>query len=53
VLRRYDVRMREQFLVLEVLDHDIYVFRVKALKNEELQKTLESLKDIDYSKFPF
>ena len=52
-LRRYDERMREQILDLEELDHDIYVFRVKALKNEELQKTLESLKDIDYSKFPF
>lgn len=52
-LRRYDERMREQILDLEELDHDIYVFRVKALKNEELQKALESLKDIDYSKFPF
>ena len=52
-LRRYDERMHEQILDLEELDHDIYVFRVKALKNEELQKTLESLKDIDYSKFPF
>ena len=52
-LRRYDERMREQILDLEELDHDIYVFRVKALKNEELQKTLESLKNIDYSKFPF
>ena len=52
-LRPYDERMREQIADLEELDHDIYVFRVKAPKNEELQKTLESLKDIDYSKFPF
>ena len=52
-LRPYDDRMRQQIADLEELDHDIYVFRVKAPKNEELQKTLESLKDIDYSKFPF
>jgi len=52
-LKPYDNRMREQILDLEELDHDIYVFRVKAPKNEELQKTLESLKDINYSKFPF
>ena len=52
-LRRYDDRMRQQIIDLEELDHDIFVFRVKAPKNKELQKTLESLKDIDYSKFPF
>ena len=52
-LKPYDDRMRQQIADLEELDHDIYVFRVKAPKNEELQKTLESLKDIDYSKFPF
>lgn len=52
-LKAYDRRMREQILDLEELDHDIYVFRVKAPKNEGLQKALDSLKDLDYSKFPF
>lgn len=48
-LRRYNNRMREQILDLEELDHDIYVFRVKAPKNEELQKAMSSIKDIDFS----
>jgi hypothetical protein len=48
-LRCYDERMREQILDLEELDHDIYVFRVKAPKNNELQQTLASVKDVDFS----
>ena len=52
-LKAYDNRMREQISDLEELDHDIYVFRVKASNNERLQKALDSLKDLDYSKFPF
>ena len=48
-LKPYDNRMREQILDLEELDHDIYVFRVKAPKNQELQKAMASLKDIDFS----
>lgn len=52
-LKVYDNRMREQISDLEELDHDIYVFRVKAPNNERLQKALDSLKDLDYSKFPF
>ena len=52
-LKAYDNRMREQISDLEELDHDIYVFRVKAPNNERLQKALDSLKDLDYSKFPF
>lgn len=48
-LRRYDDRMRQQIIDLEEMDHDIYVFRVKAPKNEELQQALASVKDIDFS----
>lgn len=48
-LRRYDERMREQILDLEELDHDIVEFRIKAPKDEKLQQTLASIKDIDFS----
>ena len=48
-LRRYDNRMREQIVDLEELDHDILEFRVKAPKDEALQQTLSSLKNIDLS----
>ena len=48
-LRRYDERMREQIQDLEELDHDIVEFRVKAQKDEELQQSLASIKDIDFS----
>lgn len=41
-LRRYDERMREQILDLEELDHDIVEFRIKAPKDESLQRTLAS-----------
>ena len=51
-LKAYDNRMREQISDLEELDHDIYVFRVQAPNNEKLQNALDSLKDLDYSKFP-
>ncbi len=52
-LRRYDERMREQILDLEELDHDIYVFRVKAPKNKSLQETMSRVGKIDFSKLPF
>ncbi len=48
-LRRYDERMRQQILDLEELDHDIVEFRIKAPKDKELQRSLSSLKDIDFS----
>lgn len=48
-LRRYNNRMREQIIDLEELDHDIVEFRVKAPKNKELQESIASLKDIDFS----
>lgn len=51
-LRPYDERMREQIADLEELDHDIVEFRIKALKNKELQEALASIKDIDFSKLP-
>jgi len=51
-LKAYDNRMREQISDLEELDHDIYVFRVQTPNNEKLQNALDSLKDLDYSKFP-
>ena len=41
--------MREQIQDLEELDHDIVEFRVKAQKDEELQQSLASIKDIDFS----
>lgn len=48
-LRLYDDRMRQQIVDLEELDHDIVEFRIKALKDEELQKAMASIKDIDFS----
>ena len=48
-LKPYDNRMREQIMDLEELDHDIVEFRIKAPKDEELQRTLASIKDIDFS----
>ena len=51
-LKHYDNRMRQQITDLEELDHDIYEFRVKAPKNETLQQTLASFKDLDFSKLP-
>ena len=48
-LHRYDERMRQQILDLEELDHDIVEFRIKAMKDEELQEALASIKDIDFS----
>ena len=50
-LRRYDERMREQILDLEELDHDIVEFRIKAMKDENLQRTLASLSELDFSKY--
>ena len=50
-LRRYDERMREQILDLEELDHDIVEFRIKAPKDESLQRTLASLSELDFSKY--
>ena len=50
-LRSYDRRMREQILDLEELIHDIYVFRVKAPKNEELQATMAMVGTLDFSRF--
>ena len=49
-LRKYDNRMREQILDLEELDHDIYTFRVKALKNKSLQETMAKASKMDFSK---
>jgi len=48
-LKPYDERMRQQIADLEELDHDIYVFRVKAPKNKELQDAMASLKGVDFS----
>ena len=48
-LRLYDDRIRQQIVDLEELDHDIVEFRIKALKDEELQKAMASIKDIDFS----
>ena len=48
-LRLYDDRMRQQIVDLEELDHDIVEFRIKALKDKELQKAMASIKDIDFS----
>lgn len=48
-LRIYDDRMRQQIADLEELDHDIRVFRVEALKNEDLQQALAGVKDLDFS----
>lgn len=48
-LKPYNERMREQIVDLEELDHDIVEFRIKALKNEELQKTLAQIDKADFS----
>ena len=48
-LKSYNDRMRQQIADLEELDHDIKAFRVDALKNENLQQTLASIGDIDFS----
>ena len=50
-LRRYDERMREQILDLEELNHDIVEFRIKAMKDESLLRTLDSLSELDFSKY--
>ncbi len=48
-LKLYNERMRVQIMDLEELDHDIREFRVKAPKNEELQKTLAQIDNTDFS----
>lgn len=48
-LRMYDNRMRQQILDLEEIDQDIQEFRIKAPKDEELQKAMASIKDVDFS----
>ena len=48
-LKPYNDRMRQQIADLEELDHDIVEFRIKAPKDEKLQQTLASIKDIDFS----
>ena len=50
-LHRYDERMHQQILDLEELDHDIVEFRIKAMKDESLQRTLASLSELDFSKY--
>ena len=52
-LKAYDNRMREQISDLEELDHDIYVFRVKAPKNKELQEAMSKISKLDLAKLPF
>ena len=52
-LKAYDNRMREQISDLEELDHDIYVFRVKASKNKELQEAMSKISKLDLAKLPF
>ena len=49
-LRPYDDRMRQQISDLEELDHDIYYFRVKAPKNNELQEVMAKIGKMDFSK---
>ena len=48
-LKAYNERMRNQIVDLEELDHDIREFRIKALKNEGLQKTLAQIDRADFS----
>lgn len=50
-LKPYDERMRQQIADLEELDHDIVEFRIKAMKDESLQRTLASLSELDFSKY--
>ena len=50
-LKPYNERMREQIVDLEELDHDIRVFRIDALKNEELQAVMAQLATLDMSKY--
>ena len=52
-LKHYDERMRQQIADLEELDHDIYVFRVKAPKNKELQEAMSKIRKLDLAKLPF
>ena len=52
-LKAYDERMRQQIADLEELDHDIYVFRVKAPKNKALQKAMSKIGKLDLAKLPF
>jgi hypothetical protein len=52
-LKHYDERMRQQIADLEELDHDIYVFRVKAPKNKELQEVMSKISKLDLAKLPF
>lgn len=52
-LKHYDERMRQQIADLEELDHDIYVFRVKAPKNKELQEAMSKIGKLDLAKLPF
>lgn len=47
-LKPYDERMRQQISDLEELDHDIYVFRVKAPKNKELQEAMARIGKLDF-----
>jgi hypothetical protein len=48
-LKPYNERMREQIVDLEELDHDIWEFRIKALKNEKLQAAMAAAGKIDFS----
>ena len=48
-LKPYDDRMRQQILDLEELNHDIIEFRIKAPKDVQLQQTLSSVSQIDFS----
>ena len=48
-LKTYNERRREQILDLEELDHDIVEFRIKAPKDEHLQRTMAKVGEIDFS----
>ena len=52
-LKAYDERMRQQIADLEELDHDIYVFRVKAPKNKALQEAMSKIGKLHLAKLPF